>query len=185
MSPDAVQPDTNPEKPEVGPGDRTRHMPAAWRQQLQRSPLWQIALALSFVVIAAVGLCRVSGLSDRLRPLPMPTDAPTPGATRTLLPTWTATPTPQPTPTATNTATPVPVVMAGGDVVVAGTGPARLRLRAGPGLTQETLMTLDDGMSLAVLEGPVSADEYEWWKVRTEDGQEGWVAGDWLSPAAP
>jgi len=75
--------------------------------------------------------------------------------------------------------------MAGGNVMVAGTGVAQLRLRAGPGLTQETVATLEDGTRLTVLEGPATADEHEWWKVRTADGQEGWVAGDWLSPVAP
>jgi hypothetical protein len=47
------------------------------------------------------------------------------------------------------------------------------------------LRTLEDGTQLQVLEGPEAADGYEWWKLRTDDGLEGWAAGDWLVPVAP
>jgi hypothetical protein len=137
--------------------------------------------------VSIAGLCRVSGLYNRLAPLPAPTATSTSTSTstslptRTLLPTWTLTAVPSPIPSAT----PVPVVMPGGQVVVRGTGAQELRLRAGPGLTQQMLSTLEDGTQLLVLEGPEAADGYEWWKLRTDDGVEGWAAGDWLVPVAP
>jgi hypothetical protein len=75
--------------------------------------------------------------------------------------------------------------MAGVEVEVSGTGADQLRLRAAPGTTGETLATLADGTSLTVLEGPQAADGYEWWKVRTQDGKEGWVADNWIVLVAP
>lgn len=75
--------------------------------------------------------------------------------------------------------------MPGGQAVVQGTGAQQLRLRAGPGLDKEMLGTLPDDTRLKVLDGPETADGYKWWKVQTEDGLVGWVAGDWLVPIAP
>lgn len=75
--------------------------------------------------------------------------------------------------------------MPGGRAVVQGTGVQQLRLRAGPGLDKEMLCTLPDDTKLMVLEGPELADGYTWWKVQTDDGLVGWVAGDWLVPIAP
>jgi hypothetical protein len=154
-------------------------------ERLKQWPSWQMALAVAFVAISLFGLCRVSGLWGRLEPLPTPTTMPAPLATRTPLPTWTVTGTFVPTPTATATNTPVPVVMPGASVMVSGTGAQQLRVRSGPGLTHATLSTVADGARLKVLDGPEAADGYQWWKVQTEDNQEGWVAGDWLSPVAP
>jgi hypothetical protein len=30
---------------------------------------------------------------------------------------------------------------------------------------------------MTLLEGPVQDDGYPWWRIRTVDGREGWVAG--------
>ena len=150
--------------------------------RLKASPWAQMVLAAALVLAAVFGLCRVSGLSGRLRPLPLPT------STATILPTATAGPTSvatsTPTVTATATETPVPVVMVGATVEVRGTGSDQLRMRAGPGLNQELLLTVPDGTRLLVIEGPEQADGYNWWKARTEDAQEGWAASDWLVPVA-
>lgn len=137
--------------------------------------------ALVLVLIAVVGICRVSGLANRLRPLPTPTPTATLVPTATALPTLTPTVTPVPT----ATATPVPVIMPGGQVTVKGTEGQQLRLRAGPALTQETLRIVEEGTVLKVLEGPEAADGFNWWKVQTDDGVTGWVAGNWLVPVAP
>jgi hypothetical protein len=137
--------------------------------------------ALAIVLIAVVGLCQATGLAKRLRPLPTPTPTATLVPTATALPTLTSTDTPVPT----TTATPVPVIMPGGQVIVKGTEGQQLRLRAGPALTQETLRIVEEGTVLKVLEGPEAADGFKWWKVQTDDGVTGWVAGNWLVPVAP
>jgi len=138
-------------------------------------------LALALVLVAVAGLCRISGLANRLKPLPTPTATPTPLLTFTPLPTPTFTATPVPT----ATATPQPQIVPGGQVKVSGTAGQKLRLRAAPGLTQGTLELLEEGVQLKVLEGPQAADGYKWWKVQPDVGQVGWVAGDWHVPVAP
>jgi len=181
MSPDAAKTDKTHDASPKRSRDTGKGVGADLLRRLRASSSWQMLLALALVLVAAAGLCRVSGLSNRLTPLPTPTATSTSLPTRTALPTWTLTSTPVPT----ATATPVPVIMPGGQAEVSGVGAQQLRLRAGPGLTHETLRTLQDGTRLTVLEGPEAADGYKWWKVRTEDGQEGWVAEDWLVPVVP
>ena len=57
----------------------------------------------------------------------------------------------------------------------------RLNLRPAPGTDNLPLRTLHLDERLAVLEcSDVPADEYLWWRVVGEDGQEGWVAIAWL-----
>ena len=185
MPPDTVRTDRTEDAVPKTLQDSEGRTESGARWGLKQSSAWQMLLALALVVVAAVGLCKISGLSDRLRPLPLPTATPTRLATRTPLPTWTPTNTPVPTATATASPTPVPVVMVGAQAVVSGTGTAQLRLRVRPGLKEGLLATLEDGTRLAVLDGPEAVDGYKWWKVRTDDGQEGWVAVDWLVPVAP
>jgi uncharacterized protein YraI len=138
-------------------------------------------LPLILIVVAALGLCQVSGVLGRLRPLPMPTATPTVAPTSTPLPVLALTPTSLPMATATV----VPVLRPGIQVTVTGTGGLQLSLRGGPGQSQARLRVLTEGTRLTVLEGPEASDGYNWWKVRTEDGVEGWVAGEWLAPANP
>jgi hypothetical protein len=61
-----------------------------------------------------------------------------------------------------------------------------LKLRQGPSLQAEILDRLKEGEVIDVIEGPIEADEYLWWKVRVEsDSQEGWVAENpgWFAPS--
>jgi len=172
MLPDAVKTEKDPEEEETSPAPRAG---------ARRASAWQLPVAVVAVLIAAVGLCQVSGLANRLRPLPTPTPTATPVPTATALPTVTPTETPLPTPTAT----PVPVVMVGGQVVVQGTEGQQLSLREGPAVTQARLRIVEEGTVLKVLDGPVAADGFQWWQVQTSDGVQGWVAGKWLVPVAP
>jgi hypothetical protein len=172
MLPDAVKTEEGPEEAETRP---------APRRKMRGVAAWQMLVALVIVLIAVVGLCQATGLGARLRPSPTPTPTATLVPTATALPTLTPTETPVPT----ATATPVPVVMSGGQVVVKGTEGQQLRLRAGPALTQETLRIVEEGTILKVLEGPEAADGFQWWKVQTDDGVTGWVAGNWLVPVVP
>ena len=175
MLPDAVKTEKGPEEAETpAPRSVRRGMPA-----------WQMLAAVALVLVALAGLCQVTGLAKRLRPLSTPTSTPVP--TATLVPTATVVPTslPTETPVPTPTATPVPVVMPGVQVIIQGTGGEQLRLRAGPALANVTLRILDEGTKLKVLEGPEASDGFQWWRVQTEDDLIGWVAGNWLVPVAP
>ena len=168
MLPDAIK---SEQEPEPAPHRRPQ------RTGLPRS--YWVAGGLVLVLVAAVGLMQVSGLAAKLRPAPTPTP--------TLVPT--ATPVPTAVPTATEiptpTAIPVPVMVQGGKAVVKGTEAAKLKLRVGPGLNQDTLQFVEDGTVLSLLDGPQAGDGYTWWQVQTPDGLTGWVAGDWLEPVAP
>lgn len=61
---------------------------------------------------------------------------------------------------------------------------ANLNLRGEASLDSQILMKLQPGDEVLIVEGPASADGYEWWKIRTPDGVEGWVANipEWYEP---
>lgn len=61
-------------------------------------------------------------------------------------------------------------------VAVKETGNLGLRVRDKPGLDAEILGKVYDGTRLLVLEGPIAAGSYQWWKVKLE----GWSASDYL-----
>ncbi|HYJ13753.1 MAG TPA: SH3 domain-containing protein, partial [Thermomicrobiales bacterium] len=69
--------------------------------------------------------------------------------------------------------------LAPGVVVV--TGESGVRLRAEPGTNGELISTLPNRTSLTIVEGPEKVDTYTWWKVRLDDGTEGWVVEDFLA----
>lgn len=57
-------------------------------------------------------------------------------------------------------------------------GGLQLRLRAGPGTGAAIITRLPIGTQMELSEGPQPADGFNWFKVRTEGGEEGWVAGE-------
>lgn len=65
---------------------------------------------------------------------------------------------------------------------------SQLTIRANPGRDAQSLSRVDPGLRFSVEEGPQSADGYQWYLIRAENGQtRGWAAaGDgqtrWLSP---
>ena len=65
------------------------------------------------------------------------------------------------------------------------TSPDGLRVRAGPGLGFDIITTAPMYTQGTVVEGPIEADGFVWWKVKTEDTAEGWCAGDWLEFGTP
>lgn len=144
-------------------------------------------------VVAAVLLAR----SILLRP-PLPTDnAQAPMIIRLTAPpspTPSATP-PFPTPTIIPTFTPVPTpdlarppdeVTVGYYAAVQGTGGFGVTVRGGPSTSNAPITVAPEGTLLFVIGGPQAdtAVERLWWQVRLADGQEGWVAGEFLAPAA-
>jgi uncharacterized protein YgiM (DUF1202 family) len=50
-----------------------------------------------------------------------------------------------------------------------------LNLRSGAGTSFQIIRRLTRGMTVTVLEGPVSANGFNWWRVRTGNGESGWV----------
>jgi hypothetical protein len=68
----------------------------------------------------------------------------------------------------------------GGQVRVDTDG-TRLRSRDVPGLGGNVVIMFEPGELLQVIDGPVDADGYTWWKVEN-DGDFGWSAADFLTP---
>ena len=100
-----------------------------------------------------------------------PTPVPFPESQVTVLPT--IPPAPSPTPIPTSTPEPEPVTA----VVASGVG---VYLRQEPSTTAPDLEWLLDGVQLVVLPGRTDADGYTWVLVRTPEGNEGWVATDFI-----
>jgi hypothetical protein len=55
--------------------------------------------------------------------------------------------------------------------------PQGLNVRLGPSLDEPIIGALNQGDYVAVLAGPTFFEEIEWWRVRTADGLDGWIAG--------
>jgi uncharacterized protein YkwD len=136
------------------------------------------------VVIAAsvIAGCQSGPTPTPTETEPIPTSAPT--FTRTPPPTWTPTPAPSPTPEATSTpaptATPVPEEV----WVNSATG---LNLRAEPNTTAKSVAALKQRQHLVIV-GPASgpdANAITWQNVRTDDGQVGWAAAQFLTKTNP
>ncbi|MCS6844883.1 MAG: SH3 domain-containing protein [Caldilineales bacterium] len=145
-------------------------------------------LLLALVTLAC------GSFAPRPTPVPRPTATPTEpaalaaGEASTPTPT-SALPTSVPTravPTPTFTPTPVP-----GTVLIVGqpariTAPGGLNVRRAPSVKGDRIGRFQANERVIVLEGPVEADGYRWWRVGTNQ-LAGWVAegsGDevWLSP---
>ena len=103
-----------------------------------------------------------------------PTPAPFPESQVTVLPTIPPAPSPTPIPTST----PEPELKTA--VVASGVG---VYLRQEPSTTAPDLEWLLDGVQLVLLPGEAEADGYTWVLVRTPDGNEGWVATDFIEIA--
>lgn len=100
-----------------------------------------------------------------------PTPVPFPESQVTVLPTNP----PAPSPTSIPTATPEPELQTA--VVASGVG---VYLRQDPSTTAPDIEWLLDGTQLVVLPDRQDADGYTWVLVRTSDGNEGWVATDFI-----
>jgi hypothetical protein len=73
-----------------------------------------------------------------------------------------------------------PKIGPGATVVVEGTEQEGLRLRSEPSTQGRVVVTLKEGTTVTVVDGPEEASGYTWWKVQTRGGREGWGAADWL-----
>jgi hypothetical protein len=92
------------------------------------------------------------------------------------------------TPTSQPTATPL-VLGVGGTATVTNTQGAALRGRKEPGTRAAVTASFKEGEQLRVVEGPVEADGFTWWRVEGSSGA-GWSAQQskegivWLQPVA-
>jgi hypothetical protein len=98
-----------------------------------------------------------------------------------------------PAPTIAPTSTPVPTpdvsvappeVTSGYYATVVETGGVGVTVRNGPSTSNVLVTVAGENSSVLVIEGPTPGGAYQWWRVRLPDGTEGWVAGDFLAPAA-
>lgn len=148
------------------PADTRPSRIRSWRR------LWPLALLA--VMSLACGSFAPRPVAE---PTPWPTWTPRPTATSTRPPVPTATPTavpPTPTP-APPTPTPVPGQPQIGQKarVVARTG---VNIRQAPSTAAPRVGRYGAGVLVAVLEGPVEANGFRWWRVDDEQGLSGWVA---------
>lgn len=160
-------------------------------------PSWALlAIVVAAVILLCVGLYFIirairggGGAAELPTPTVAPTSRPLPTSTMTLpAPTETITQ-PSPTvalPTVVPTEEPEPPdtggIEIGGTVVVVGTNPDGLNIRAEASTTSNIQQRVTDTTRLTVLDGPQEGEGYVWWKVRSKKGIEGWVVGQYLQP---
>lgn len=148
-------------------------------------------VGLIFLAVYAVNLAGGGAAPEpAFVPTISPTDTAEPEVVETAVPTPTATITPAPFPTsqvtvvatptsppiATPTQTPEPAPRTA--TVSSGVG---VYLRAEPSTSATDLTWLQDGTLLTLLPGEAQADGYNWVFVRIADGQEGWVATEFIT----
>jgi len=51
----------------------------------------------------------------------------------------------------------------------------KLNVRSGPGISNLILERLENDTLVSILEGPQAGDGYQWWRIRTPAGTEGWA----------
>ena len=144
-----------------------------------------IALIAVAVALAGCSLEALLPATATSTPTITPTFTPTATATATLSPTatatFTATNTPTATATASTTATPTATPTVFGVVSAQG----RINVRAGPGTQFAVVGSLAPDSGVRVIG---ANDEGDWYQIRREDGDEGWVSGALLlieEPPAP
>ena len=148
----------------------------------------------SLILIGSIGVLFIGALvwlSGRLGPAAVAQ----PGITTTVI-VFVETPSPiPPTPTTQPSPSPSPTpepprLQIGTRAVVVNIGESALRLRASPGLTARVIARIPAGREVVLLEGPVVADGYTWWRVAV-GSQSGWCAVttpdgvNFLEPLAP
>ncbi len=78
--------------------------------------------------------------------------------------------------------TPAGPLTIGAAATVTGTNGLGVNLRQESNTVAPILLILNDGASLTITEGPTENEGFTWWRVRLEDGTEGWVVQEYLSP---
>ncbi len=138
------------------------------------------------VVLFAMLLCVVAGVIFWMFQPPRPPDVPPTSVVMIIpAPTLTMTPsTPEPTPTATFSPEELQSgISVGVFVQITGTDGEGLRLRTGPGVSNDPRFLGMDSEVFQVEEGPVRADGYTWWFLVApyDTDRSGWAASTYLS----
>lgn len=153
---------------------------------------------LAFVAAAALVLLALAAgvlVAARLiLPPPQPTlpaivVVPSPSAT---VPPATPEPTSEPT-DRPPTPTPAPPAFAPDTIAIVTTAGDDLRVRSTPGVgadSKKLTPLLKKGSRMLIVDGPVTADTYDWYEVQADNGLFGWVAAgkgseDWIEPTEP
>ncbi len=141
---------------------------------------WREWLLLLGIIVVAMVICTYGGRAV-IRSFAAAPVTPTATPTR-VRPTVTlaVSPTPLP-PTATPTLS-IPTAIAKGIYVAVIDG---VNFRKDASTTGQIIRTLGAGEVLQVTDGPVSANDRTWWKLKDPNGVEGWAAQDFLQPTAP
>lgn len=160
------------------------------RQEARHDMLIAFARGAVMVILALI-LLAVFGLSPRPEAAPEATETPTTTSPATMAattsPTETATPLPDvgpsptsplPTPTEAPLVTPEPSPTVGPDTAVV-SSPNGLWLREAPGGSQEVELVAD-GTILTLLPGVEEVEGAAWQEVLTPAGNEGWVAAEFI-----
>ncbi len=165
------------------------------RQNDKREPVPWLWLGMGVVVTVVGALIAIFMVSILLSREPLSTTLPTPTIIRLTAP---ATPLPaegQPyasaTPIPTFTPPPTPdISIAPAEVTigyyaeVANTDGVGVILRGGPSTDNIRIQLIDEGVTFLVIDGPAEGSDLLWWHVQLDDGVDGWVASDFLAPAA-
>lgn len=100
-----------------------------------------------------------------------------------IIPTPTSIPTFTPSPTPNRLVAP-PELTSGFFAQVANTDGVGVNFRSGYGQTNEIIFVLEEDSVGMVIEGPIDADGFVWWRLELEDGTQGWVVEKFLIPAS-
>jgi Bacterial SH3 domain len=141
---------------------------------------WREWLLLLGIIVVALVICVYGGRAV-LKSFAAAPVTPTLTPTR-IRPTVTLAVSPTPVlPTATPTPN-IPDAIAK-DVYVAVVEAVNFRQEAST--TAQIIRTLGVGEVLQVIDGPVSANDRTWWKLRDPNGVEGWSAQEFIAPTVP
>ena len=150
------------------------HISLAWSARQVRRMFAVLVLSVMISGCSLEALLPATATSTpSATPTSLPTDTPTPTLTPTATATFTLTNTPTATATATNTARPTatPTVFA----VVR--SQRRVNVRSGPGTRFAALGSLAPESGVQIIG---QNDDGDWYQVRLEDGEEGWVSASLL-----
>lgn len=137
---------------------------------------WREWLMLAGITLFSLIFCAIAGrsiINGFAAAVPTPTNTLIP-PTVTLIPTATSAPTFTPTPN-------IPMTITVGIYVVV-VGGVNFRNDANTGA--QIIRTLSDGEVLEVTGGPTDASDLRWWKLKDQNGTEGWAVQDYLQPTA-